>query len=77
MRAPGARREGAEQEETEVTNMEFELSEEQQQIKMSVREFANRRFAPHVLEWDRVATLSGRVATKAGRVGIDGRAFSG
>jgi alkylation response protein AidB-like acyl-CoA dehydrogenase len=32
--------------------MEFELSEEQQQIKMSVREFAEAEIAPHVMEWD-------------------------
>lgn len=32
--------------------MEFELSEEQQQIKMSVREFAEGEIAPHVMEWD-------------------------
>src|ERR1700752_933767 len=32
--------------------MHFELSEEQQQIKMSVREFAESEIAPHVLEWD-------------------------
>src|ERR671926_1385125 len=32
--------------------MQFELSEEQQQIKMSVREFAESEIAPHVLEWD-------------------------
>jgi len=32
--------------------MEFGLSEEQQQIKMSVREFAEGEIAPHVMEWD-------------------------
>ena len=32
--------------------MEFELSEEQHQIKMSVREFAEAEIAPHVMEWD-------------------------
>src|ERR1700752_3560494 len=32
--------------------MHFELSEEKQQIKMSVREFAESEIAPHVLEWD-------------------------
>ena len=32
--------------------MEFELTEEQQQIKMSVREFAESEIAPHVMEWD-------------------------
>src|ERR1041385_7884921 len=32
--------------------MQFELTEEQQQIKMSVREFAESEIAPHVMEWD-------------------------
>jgi hypothetical protein len=32
--------------------MEFELTEEQKQIKMSVREFAEAEIAPHVMEWD-------------------------
>src|SRR5215813_6022440 len=32
--------------------MHFELTEEQQQIKMSVREFAESEIAPHVLEGD-------------------------
>ena len=32
--------------------MEFELNEEQKQIKASVREFAESEIAPHVMEWD-------------------------
>jgi alkylation response protein AidB-like acyl-CoA dehydrogenase len=32
--------------------MDFELNEEQQQIRMSVREFAEGEIAPHVREWD-------------------------
>jgi alkylation response protein AidB-like acyl-CoA dehydrogenase len=32
--------------------MNFDLSEEQQQIKSSVREFAEGEIAPHVREWD-------------------------
>jgi alkylation response protein AidB-like acyl-CoA dehydrogenase len=32
--------------------MNFELNEEQQQIKMSVREFAESEIRPHVMEWD-------------------------
>jgi alkylation response protein AidB-like acyl-CoA dehydrogenase len=32
--------------------MDFELNEEQQQVKMSVREFAEGEIAPHVREWD-------------------------
>lgn len=32
--------------------MDFELTEEQLQIKRSVREFAESEIAPHVMEWD-------------------------
>ena len=32
--------------------MDFELNEEQLQMKMSVREFAASEIAPHALEWD-------------------------
>src|SRR5438045_7926640 len=32
--------------------MDFELNEDQRQIKMSVREFAEGEIAPHVREWD-------------------------
>ena len=32
--------------------MNFELSEDQQQIKYSVREFAESEILPHVMEWD-------------------------
>src|SRR2546423_14023893 len=32
--------------------MDFELNEEQRQVKSSVREFAEGEIAPHVREWD-------------------------
>ena len=32
--------------------MDFELTEEQQQIKHSIREFAEAEIGPHVMEWD-------------------------
>ncbi|MBA3712922.1 MAG: acyl-CoA dehydrogenase family protein, partial [Pyrinomonadaceae bacterium] len=32
--------------------MQFDLNEEQQQVRMSVREFAEAEIAPHVSEWD-------------------------
>ena len=37
--------------------MDFELTEEQQQMKMSVREFAEAEIAPHVMEWDETQTF--------------------
>ncbi|MGB8114757.1 MAG: acyl-CoA dehydrogenase family protein, partial [Candidatus Sulfotelmatobacter sp.] len=32
--------------------LDFQLSEEQQQLKKSVREFAEREIAPNVMKWD-------------------------
>ena len=32
--------------------MDFQLNEEQRQLKKSVREFAEREILPHVMEWD-------------------------
>ena len=32
--------------------MDFELNDEQRQMTMSVREFAESEIAPHVMEWD-------------------------
>ncbi|MGH9781865.1 MAG: acyl-CoA dehydrogenase family protein, partial [Candidatus Acidiferrales bacterium] len=32
--------------------MDFQLNDEQLQLKKSVREFAEREIAPHVMEWD-------------------------
>ena len=32
--------------------MDFSLTEEQQQLRRTVREFAETEIAPHVMEWD-------------------------
>ena len=32
--------------------MDFQLNDEQLQLKKSVREFAEREIAPHVMKWD-------------------------
>jgi hypothetical protein len=69
------RREVAGQEKTGVTNMEFELSEEQQQIKMSVREFAESEIAPHVLEWDESQHFPVELQPKLAELGLMGVLF--
>ncbi|MFN2442389.1 MAG: acyl-CoA dehydrogenase family protein, partial [Thermoanaerobaculia bacterium] len=33
-------------------HMDFRLSDEQQQIRQMVREFAESEIRPHVMEWD-------------------------
>jgi len=55
--------------------MEFELSEEQQQIKMSVREFAEAEIAPHVMEWDEAQHFPVELTPKLAELGLMGVIF--
>ncbi|HKY29963.1 MAG TPA: acyl-CoA dehydrogenase [Pyrinomonadaceae bacterium] len=55
--------------------MDFELSEEQQQIKMSVREFAEAEMAPHVLEWDEAQHFPIELKPKLAELGLLGVLF--
>ncbi len=55
--------------------MEFELNEEQQQIKMSVREFAEAEIAPHVLEWDETQHFPIELKPKLAELGLMGVIF--
>ena len=57
--------------------MEFELSEEQQQIKMSVREFAEAEIAPHVMEWDEAQHFPIELKPKLAELGLMGVIFPG
>ncbi len=55
--------------------MEFELTEEQQQIKMSVREFAESEIAPHVMEWDESQHFPVELQPKLAELGLLGVLF--
>jgi len=55
--------------------MEFELTEEQQQIKMSVREFAESEIAPHVMEWDETQHFPIELMPKLAELGLTGVIF--
>lgn len=55
--------------------MEFGLSEEQQQIKMSVREFAEGEIAPHVMEWDESQHFPIELIPKLAEQGLMGVIF--
>ena len=52
--------------------MEFELTEEQLQMKMSVREFAESEIAPHVMEWDESQHFPIELLPKLGDLGLTG-----
>src|SRR5258705_3783715 len=55
--------------------MEFELSEEQRQIKLSVREFAESEIAPHVMEWDESQHFPVELKPKLADLGLMGVLF--
>src|SRR6195256_6908013 len=55
--------------------MEFELSEEQNQIKMSVREFAESEIAPHVMEGDESQHFPIELKPKLADLGLLGVLF--
>jgi alkylation response protein AidB-like acyl-CoA dehydrogenase len=55
--------------------MEFELNEEQQQVRMSVREFAEAEIAPHVSEWDETQHFPVELIPKLAELGLMGVIF--
>src|SRR3954462_6244758 len=55
--------------------MHFELSEEQLQMKMSVREVAEAEIAPHVMEWDESQHFPIELWPKLGELGPTGILF--
>jgi alkylation response protein AidB-like acyl-CoA dehydrogenase len=55
--------------------MNFDLSEEQQQIKYSVREFAESEIRPHVMEWDETQHFPDELRPKLAELGLMGVLF--
>src|SRR6266513_3126527 len=55
--------------------MEFELNEDQQQIKRTIREFAEAELKPHVLEWDEAGHFPVELRPKFAELGILGVLF--
>ncbi|HEX6124827.1 MAG TPA: acyl-CoA dehydrogenase family protein [Pyrinomonadaceae bacterium] len=55
--------------------MNFELNEEQLQIKNSVREFAESEIAPHALEWDETQHFPEELRPKLAELGLLGVLF--
>ena len=55
--------------------MDFELNEEQRQVKMSVREFAEGEIAPHVREWDEKQHFPVELLPKLAELGLMGVIF--
>ena len=55
--------------------MNFELSEEQLQIKHSIREFAESEIKPHVMEWDEAQHFPDELRPKLAELGLMGILF--
>jgi alkylation response protein AidB-like acyl-CoA dehydrogenase len=55
--------------------MNFDLNEEQQQIKQSIREFAEAELRPHVMEWDESQHFPIELLPKFAKLGIMGVLF--
>ncbi|HKP73052.1 MAG TPA: acyl-CoA dehydrogenase [Pyrinomonadaceae bacterium] len=55
--------------------MDFELNEEQRQVRMSVREFAEAEIAPHVREWDESQHFPVELLPKLAELGLMGVIF--
>jgi alkylation response protein AidB-like acyl-CoA dehydrogenase len=55
--------------------LDFSLSEEQQLLKQSVRDFAEKELAPHSREWDEKQEFPREVFAKLGEMGLMGAVF--
>ena len=55
--------------------MDFQLNEEQLQLKKSVREFAEREIKPHVMEWDEASEFPADDVKQLGKIGLLGIIF--
>jgi alkylation response protein AidB-like acyl-CoA dehydrogenase len=55
--------------------MDFQFTEEQEQLKRSVREFAESEIRPHVMEWDEKSEFPLTVIKQLGKMGLMGVVF--
>ncbi len=55
--------------------MDFCLTDEQQQLRRTVREFAEGEIAPHVMEWDEASHFPAEIIPKLGEMGLLGVIF--
>jgi len=55
--------------------LDFQLSDEQQQLKQTVREFAEREIAPNVMKWDEACEFPLATVKELGKLGLLGTVF--
>jgi alkylation response protein AidB-like acyl-CoA dehydrogenase len=53
----------------------FSLSDEQEQLRKEIRDFASREIAPHVMRWDEASEFPLEVVQKLGEMGLMGAIF--
>src|SRR5438128_10020992 len=56
--------------------MDFTLSEEQQLLRRSIREFAETEIQPHIMEWDEAQQFPSELLPKLASLGLMGIQFS-
>src|SRR5438876_6336500 len=56
-------------------SLDFQLNDEQLQLKKSVREFAEREIAPHVMQWDEAGEFPLSTIQELGKLGLMGIVF--
>jgi hypothetical protein len=55
--------------------LDFQLSDEQEQLRRNVRRYAEREILPHVMEWDEAARFPLETVKELGRLGLMGVIF--
>jgi hypothetical protein len=55
--------------------LDFQLSDEQQQLKKTVREFAEREILPNVMKWDEACEFPLATVKELGKLGLLGMVF--
>jgi alkylation response protein AidB-like acyl-CoA dehydrogenase len=55
--------------------LDFQLTDEQEQLKKSVREFAEREIAPNVMKWDEASEFPLTIVKEVGKLGLLGTVF--
>ncbi len=61
--------------ETNPSLYPFVLTEEQEQLRREIRDFAAREIAPNVMKWDEASEFPAEVVKKLGQMGLLGVIF--
>jgi len=62
-------------EQNTISTYPFTLTEDQEQLRKEIREFAAREIAPNVMRWDEASEFPAEVVKQLGRMGLMGVIF--